>query len=147
MRLPSPLSTMPCKIAAKEWCRFTGARTRALGEGHYSRAASFLLSPFTLRTSHICIPLSPSDSPPRIWIIQQALHTRQNRHDIIRRTPPILQDIQTQLSIIVYVWMEHFRYEFDLWRTVWVGFFERHDETECTACERCIGYAIRLRHA
>lgn len=32
----------------------------------------------------------PNDSPSRIWVIQQTLHTSQDRRHIVRRAPPIL---------------------------------------------------------
>jgi len=56
--------------------------------------------------------------------MQQTLNTRQNRRDIISRTPPILQDIQTQLSVRVHVRVKHLREEFDGRRFVRVGFVE-----------------------
>lgn len=64
------------------------------------------------------------------------LNTRQNRRDIIRRTPPILQNIQAQLSSIINIRMEHLANKLDARRFVWVLFFEVHDESECAVFER-----------
>lgn len=64
------------------------------------------------------------------------LNTRQNRRDIIRRTPPILQNIQAQLPSIINIRMEHLANKLDARRFVWVLFFEVHDESECAVFER-----------
>ena len=56
--------------------------------------------------------------------MQQTLNTRQNRRYIISRAPPVLQDIQTQLSVRVHVRVKHLREEFDGRRFVRVGFVE-----------------------
>lgn len=80
-----------------------------------------------------------SNAPSRIRVIQETLYTRQDCHHIVRWTPPVLQDVETQFTIVVDVWMKHLRYEFHLWRTIWVGFLEGHDQTERSPCKWCIG--------
>ena len=62
-----------------------------------------------------------------IRITQQTLNTRQYRRNIINRTPLILQYIQTNLSIIVNIGMEHLREETDLRGLVRVIFREFED--------------------
>jgi hypothetical protein len=79
------------------------------------------------------------------------LYRRQDSSNIVRRTPAILQDIQTQLAGAVDVGVEHLRDEFHPRRFVGVLFFEVHDEAEGTVFERCVCWAdyysvpIRLR--
>lgn len=69
------------------------------------------------------------------------LNTSQNSSNIIRRTPSILQDIQTQLSRAIDVGMEHLAYEFDCWWFIGVLFFELHDEAECAVFKGSVCWA------
>lgn len=45
--------------------------------------------------------------------MQETLYTRQDRSDIVRRAPPILQDVEAELAVVVHIGMEHAREEFD----------------------------------
>lgn len=54
------------------------------------------------------------------------LNACQNCSHIIRRTPPILQDIQAQLAGTVHVWVKHLADEFNSWWFVGVLLFEMH---------------------
>lgn len=47
-------------------------------------------------------------SPSRVGVIQQTLHTCQDCRHIVRRTPSILQDIQTKLAVGIDIGVEHF---------------------------------------
>ena len=49
----------------------------------------------------------------RVWIVQQTLDRREDRGDIIRRRPAVLEDVKAELAVCVNVWMEHARKEFD----------------------------------
>lgn len=59
-----------------------------------------------------------------IRVIQQTLDTRQDRRDIVRRTPSILEDVKAELACGVDVWMEHGADESDLWRFVGIVWAE-----------------------
>lgn len=69
------------------------------------------------------------------------LNARQHSGHIVRRTPPILQYIQTQLSRAVDVGVEHLRDEFDAGWFVGVLLFEVHDEAEGAVFKRGVGWA------
>lgn len=66
----------------------------------------------------------------RVGIVQQTLHTGQDCRHVISRRPPILQNIQTQLSVAVNVRVEHFGYEADGRWFVGVGVGECEGESE-----------------
>lgn len=72
-----------------------------------------------------------------VWvrIMQQTLYTRQDRSNIIRRRPSILQNIETELAICVHVRVEHSRQEFDRGGFVRVGFIECEEEFESAVFE------------
>jgi hypothetical protein len=67
------------------------------------------------------------------------LNARQNRRNIISRTPPILQDIQTQLARAIDIRMEHHRYKLDARGLIWVCFIKVHDKAEGAIFERRVG--------
>lgn len=69
------------------------------------------------------------------------LNRRKYSSHIIRRTPPILQDIQTQLSRTVDIRMKHLANKLHSWRFVGVLLFEVHYEAEGAVFEGCIGWA------
>jgi hypothetical protein len=75
----------------------------------------------------------------RVGIVEQALHTRQDRRHVIGRTPAVLQDVEAQLAGRVDVWVEHLRDELDAGRLVGVLLLEVHDEAEGAVLERCVG--------
>lgn len=77
--------------------------------------------------------------PSRIRVIQQTLHTRQDRRDIISRAPAILQDIQTQFAIGVDVGVEHLGDEADRGGFGRVGVGECEGEAEGAVFEGCVG--------
>ena len=62
--------------------------------------------------------------------MQQTLNTRQNRRDVISRTPPVLQDVQTQFAIGIHVGMKHFGKKLDGGWFVGIGFVESQHELE-----------------
>jgi hypothetical protein len=80
-------------------------------------------------------------SPSRSTYKAIPLNTRQDCCDIVRRRPPVLQNIQTQLACAIYVWMEHLADKLHARWLVRVGFFEMHDEAEGAIFERCISRA------
>lgn len=57
-----------------------------------------------------------------IWIAQQRLNTGQYSRYVINGRPLVLQDIQTDLTIVVDVRMEHFCQKSNLWRLVRIIF-------------------------
>ena len=59
--------------------------------------------------------------------IRIPLYAGQNRSHIIRRTPPVLQDIQAQFSRTVDVWVKHLADEFDPGWFVRILLFKVHD--------------------
>lgn len=66
-------------------------------------------------------------NPIFLLYISLPLNTRQDRRNIIRRTPPVLQDIQAQLPSGVDIGMEHLADELDRGWLVWVLLLELHD--------------------
>ena len=49
------------------------------------------------------------DVPRWIRVIKKTLHTRQDSRYIVRWTPSILKDVQTQFPVPIDVWVVHFR--------------------------------------
>lgn len=64
------------------------------------------------------------------------LNARQDRGDVVGWRPPVLQDIETQLSGTVYVGVEHGADELHARRLVWVCFLKVHDKAEGPIFER-----------
>lgn len=67
------------------------------------------------------------------------LNTRQDRGDIVCRTPPILQNVQAQLPRRIHIRMKHLRYELDSWRFVRIRFFELHYQSERAVFKGSVG--------
>lgn len=61
--------------------------------------------------------------------------------NIVCRTPPVLQDVQTQFPRRIYVRMEHLANELDQRGFVGVLLLELHDESEGAVLERRVGRA------
>ena len=70
-----------------------------------------------------------------VRIIKQRLDTCQNGGYIVSGRPSILEDIQAQFPGAVDIRVKHLRHELDTGGLVGVGFFELHDESECTIFE------------
>lgn len=79
------------------------------------------------------------DERVRIRVMQQTLNTRQNRCHIVRRTPTVLQDIETELAVGVNVRVEHLAEELYDRGFVRVGFVEGEDQAEGTVLEWGVG--------
>lgn len=62
--------------------------------------------------------------------MQQTLDTSQNRRHVVRGRPPILQNVQTEVSIGIDVGVEHSRDEFDVRGFRRVGLVESEHELE-----------------
>lgn len=77
-----------------------------------------------------CRLLLPIDSP---------LNARQHCSNIVRGTPPVLQDIQAQIAGGVDIRVEHGADEFDLRRLVWVLFLKMHHQPKGAVLEGCVG--------
>lgn len=73
----------------------------------------------------------------RIRIVQQTLDGRKDRGYVVCWRPPILQDIKTQLSIGIYIWVEHSREELHSGRLVGIRFVEIQSQLECAILEGC----------
>ena len=83
-----------------------------------------------------------------MWALPRGipLNARQDRGDVIGWRPPVLQDVETQLSRTVDVGVEHGADELDARRLVGVCFLEVHDEAEgpifewrvCGADDDCV---------
>lgn len=58
------------------------------------------------------------------------LNTCQNSRNIVCRTPPVLQNIQTQLSSCINIRMKHLANELDGGGLVWILFLEGHDKSK-----------------
>jgi hypothetical protein len=69
------------------------------------------------------------------------LDARQDSCHIVRRAPPVLQNIQAKLASGVYVGVEHVADELDCGWLIWVLLFEVHDESECSVFEGSICWA------
>lgn len=70
--------------------------------------------------------------------IRMPLNARQNCSHIIRRTPPVLQDIQAQFPRTVNVWVKHLADKFDSRWFVGILLFKVHDQAEGSIFERRI---------
>lgn len=66
----------------------------------------------------------------RVRVMQQTLYRCQDRGDIIRRGPSILEDVQTELAVGVYIRVEHPGKELDSRGLVGVGFVKGKKEFE-----------------
>jgi hypothetical protein len=66
------------------------------------------------------------------------LNTGQDCSHIIGRAPPILQDIQAELTSTVDIRVKHLANELDAWRLVGVLLFEVHNEAEGAIFERSV---------
>jgi hypothetical protein len=62
--------------------------------------------------------------------VQETLDAGQDRSNVIRGAPSVLQDVQTQFSVCIHVWVEHPREELHSWWLVWVRLVERERESE-----------------
>lgn len=90
-------------------------------------------------------PSRATTAPVGIRVVQQTLNTRQDSRDVIRRTPTVLQNVETQLAIGVHVWVKHLAEEFDRRRFVWIRLVERQHEAECTVFEWRLGFGVTHR--
>lgn len=120
----------------------------------YSLLILLLILPVQIRRLHVCRTI-------RVWIIKQTipvsvshrpfyqtallenipLNTRQNRSHIVRRTPPILQDVQAQFPRGINIRMEHLTDELDSRRFIRVCFLKVHYKAESAVFKGCIGGA------
>lgn len=64
------------------------------------------------------------------------LDRSENGRHIVRRTPPVLQYVQTQFAGAVDVWVKHLADELDPWRFVRVRLFEVHHEAKGAILKR-----------
>jgi hypothetical protein len=69
------------------------------------------------------------------------LNTSKDGRNVVCGTPPILQDIEAELSGGVDVGMKHLAQELDLWWLVWVLLLELHHEPKCAVLEGRVGGA------
>ena len=74
--------------------------------------------------------------------MEETLDTREDCGDIVRWTPSVLKDVQTEFAIRVHVRVKHPRQEFDGGRFVWVAFVECEVKFECAIFERGVGLSI-----
>ena len=59
--------------------------------------------------------------------------------NVICWTPPILQNVQTQLTGAVDIWVKHLADELDAGRLVRIRFLKVHHEAKGAVLEGCIG--------
>ena len=69
------------------------------------------------------------------------LNTRQDSCHIVCWRPPVLQDIQTQLSRRINIWMKHLTDELDCRWLVRVLFLKVHNESEGSVLEGSVGWS------
>ena len=69
------------------------------------------------------------------------LNAGQDGGDVIRRAPPILEDVQTELSGGIDIGMKHGRDEFDAGRFIRILFLEMHGETKGAILKWGVGWA------
>ena len=92
--------------------------------------------PVQLRRLRVCRTI-------RIRIVQQTLDGRQDRGHVVRRGPPVLEDVETELAVGVDVGVEHAGEEFDGGRFVRVGFVKGEDEFEGAVFKGRVGWEWR----
>jgi len=79
----------------------------------------------------------------RVRIVQQALDGREDRRDVVRRRPSVLENVEAELPVRVHVRMEHPREEFYRRGLVRVRFIKSQQEFECAVFERCVRCAAQ----
>ncbi|KAI9069717.1 hypothetical protein FKP32DRAFT_42608 [Trametes sanguinea] len=72
----------------------------------------------------------------RVRVVQERLDRGQDRRDVVRRRPPVLEDVQAELPVRVHVRVEHPRQELHRRRLVRVRLVEREQQLECPVLER-----------
>lgn len=63
--------------------------------------------------------------------VDRPLNAGQDCRDIVRRAPPVLQNVQAQVSVLVDVRVEHLAYEFDDRGLRRILLIESEDEAVC----------------
>ena len=58
-------------------------------------------------------------------VVQETLNAREDSGNVVSGAPTVLQDIQTELAVRIYIRMEHLRQEFDHWGLIGVVLVER----------------------
>lgn len=74
--------------------------------------------------------------------MQQALNTRQDGGNVVRRAPSVLEDVQAELAVRVDVRVEHAAEELDRWGLVRVRFVKGQDEAKGAVLERGVGCGV-----
>jgi hypothetical protein len=73
--------------------------------------------------------------------LDSPLYAGQNSSHVIRRTPTVLQYVQTKLASVVHIRVEHLADEFDSWWFVRILLFKLHDKPESTVFKRGVCWA------
>lgn len=77
----------------------------------------------------------------RVWIVQETLYAGQDGGHIVRRTPSILENVETKLARAVDVWVEHLADELDARWPVRVLLLELHHQPEGAVFEGSVCWA------
>ena len=75
--------------------------------------------------------------------MQQALDRGEDRRDVVRRRPSILENVEAKLPVRVHVRMEHPREEFHRRGLVRVRLVKRQQEFESAVFERCVRCSVK----
>ena len=74
----------------------------------------------------------------RVRIMEQALDRGEDRSDVVRRRPSVLENVEAELPVRVHVRMEHPREEFHRRGLVRVRLIKGQQEFESAVFERCV---------
>lgn len=77
----------------------------------------------------------------QFWCSFKPLNACQDSCNVVGRRPSILQNIQTEFTGSVHIWMEHLAEELDRRRLVRVLLFEVHDKSEGSIFKGSVGWA------
>lgn len=75
-------------------------------------------------------------APVGVRVMQEALDTRQDGSDVVRRTPSVLQNVEAQLAVRIHVRVEHAREKLHGGGFVRVALVERQQQLERAVLER-----------
>ena len=119
------LSYSPCRGSKLQRWPATACSGRS-ADYHHEQISLEFLEHSALPSSSV-EPLRDTFHPSSKFCVRVPLNTRQDSRDVICWTPPVLQDVQAQLSGVVNVWVEHLTDEADRRSLVGVAFVKVHD--------------------
>ena len=72
--------------------------------------------------------------------MKQTLYGSQDSSDVVGGAPPVLENVEAEFTIGIYVWMKHPRQELDLRRLVRIRLVKGKEELEGAVLKGCLRY-------